>query len=329
MPIALCMTVLNEAASIDELFASIASQTRPPDQIVVVDGGSRDDTVERVARWERKGLPLLVMVHPGANISAGRNTAIASTDAELIAVTDGGVRLEPGWLAALAAAFERAERPDVACGFFVPEPRSVFELALGATTFPTPQEVRPESFLPSSRSVAFTRAAWRRVGGYPEWLDYCEDLVFDIALREAGCRFVWVPEALVHLRPRPAPAAFFAQYYRYGRGDGKADLWRTRHSIRYATYLALPLGLLCARRQRWLLGPIGLAAAAYLARPYRRLLPALGSLGPRQRARAIAWVPLIRLIGDVAKMLGYPAGVAWRVRRGVGRETLARKPRAG
>src|SRR6266540_3768163 len=270
MPIALCMTVLNEAASIDELFASIASQTRPPDQIVVVDGGSRDDTVERVARWERKSLPLLVMVHPGANISAGRNTAIASTDAELIAVTDGGVRLEPGWLAALAAAFERAERPDVACGFFVPEPRSVFELALGATTFPTPQEVRPESFLPSSRSVAFTRAAWRRVGGYPEWLDYCEDLVFDIAL-----------------------------------------------------------GLLCARRQRWLLGPIGLAAAAYLARPYRRLLPALGSLGPRQRARAIAWVPLIRLIGDVAKMLGYPAGVAWRVRRGVGRETLARKPRAG
>src|SRR6266540_3897476 len=176
MPIALCMTVLNEAASIDELFASIASQTRPPDQIVVVDGGSRDDTVERVARWERKGLPPLVMVHPGANISAGRNTAIASTDAELIAVTDGGVRLEPGWLAALAAAFERAERPNVACGFFVPEPRSVFELALGATTFPTPQEVRPESFLPSSRSVAFTRAAWRRVGGYPEWLDYCEDL---------------------------------------------------------------------------------------------------------------------------------------------------------
>ena len=51
---------------------------------------------------------------------------------------------------------------------------------------PTRDEVDPATFLPSSRSVAFRKAAWAAVGGYPEWLDYCEDLVFDLSLRERG-----------------------------------------------------------------------------------------------------------------------------------------------
>ncbi len=31
---------------------------------------------------------------------------------------------------------------------------------------------------------------------------------------------------------------------------------------------------------------------------------------------ALALVPIIRLVGDVAKMLGYPVGVAWRIKNG-------------
>jgi hypothetical protein len=33
------------------------------------------------------------------------------------------------------------------------------------------------------------------------------------------------------------------------------------------------------------------------------------------RLAALPWPPLIRLTGDAAKMLGYPAGVAWRLQR--------------
>ena len=57
----------------------------------------------------------------------------------------------------------------------------------------------------------------------------------------AGRAFVWAPSALVaHFRPAHNLRQFFAQYYRYARGDGKADLWRRRHAIRYGTYLAAP-----------------------------------------------------------------------------------------
>ena len=314
--VALCLTVLDEAAGIDELLATIAAQTRRPERIVVVDVGSTDGTAERIAAWRDRGLPIVLIVRPGANISAGRNLAVSQATAEVIAVTDAGERLDPGWLAALAAPFEDPDPPDVVGGFFVADPRSIWELALGATTLPQADEVRPERFLPSSRSVAFRRAAWERIGGYPEWLDYCEDLVFDLALRAAGCRFAWAPDALTRFRPRPSPRAFFIQYYRYARGDGKADLWRRRHAIRYATYLGLAPALALARRRRWLLAPLALVAAAYVRRPYTRLLPTLVGLPIRDRAVAIALVPLVRLIGDLAKMLGYPVGLLWRWNRG-------------
>ncbi len=314
--VGLCLTVLNEAAGIDELLASVEAQTRAPDRIVIVDGGSTDGTPERIASWRERGLPIELLVRQGANISVGRNLAIAQAETDLIAVTDAGVRLEPRWLAALVRPFEEPEPPDVVAGFFVADPRSTWELALGATTLPAVDEIRPEQFLPSSRSIAFRRAAWTRVGGYPDWLDYCEDLVFDLALRAAGCRFGWAPDARVHFRPRPGPWAFFVQYYRYARGDGKADLWRRRHAIRYATYLGLLLAPRLVRGRRWLLAALALAAGAYVRRPYARLLPSLAGLSARERAAALAWVPVIRLLGDVAKMLGYPPGVIWRARRG-------------
>ena len=37
------------------------------------------------------------------------------------------------------------------------------------------------------------------------------------------------------------------------------------------------------------------------------------------RAKSIAWAPIIRVTGDVAKMIGYPVGVLWRMRRCEGR----------
>ncbi len=328
---ALVATVFDEGASIDALLASVAAQTRPPDEVRLVDGGSRDDTVARARAWATRGLPLAIDVRPGANIAAGRNAAIAATCAPLVAVTDAGVVLAPTWLERLLAPFADPA-VDVVAGFFRAAPCTAFERALGATTLPDEADVVPERFLPSSRSIAFRRAAWERVGGYPEWLDYCEDLVFDLALRAGGCRFAWQPTAVAHFRPRPSPRAFFRQYYLYARGDGKADLWRTRHAVRYGTYaVLLPLLVAAARRRPATAVLPLLLAAAYLRRPYQRLWRATDGLPLAQRLAPLIWPPLIRLTGDVAKMVGYPVGVAWRLRAGsaAGGRTAISRPARG
>ena len=96
MKVSLVFTVLNESASLPALLDSIAAQTRLPDEVVACDGGSADETV-RLLRAETR-FPVRVIVAPGANISQGRNQAIAVAQHDLVACTDAGVRLDPRWL---------------------------------------------------------------------------------------------------------------------------------------------------------------------------------------------------------------------------------------
>jgi glycosyltransferase involved in cell wall biosynthesis len=312
-------TVLNEGEAIRRLLDSLLAQTRQPDEIIIVDGGSRDNTVAVIEEYASR-LPLRVLVEPGANISRGRNVAIAAATGDVIASVDAGVWLEPQWLAKLAAPLESPassfQLPAAVAGFFVPDVRTTFEIAMGATVLPTVDEVKPESFLPSSRSVAFTKEAWAAAGGYPEWIDYCEDLIFDFRLRDAACPFAWAPDAVAHFRPRGTLKSFFKQYYRYARGDGKADLWRKRHVIRYATYLVILPSLLALSLFHspgwWFVLLAGVMF--YCATPYRRLRSSQVALTTMEQVKAALLVPVIRAVGDIAKMLGYPAGWVWRLR---------------
>ena len=317
MRVSVVVTVLNEAESLSRMLDSLAAQAHAPDEVVICDGGSTDGTLALLEAEAR--LPLRVIQRPGANISQGRNAAIEAATGDVIAVADAGVWLSPRWLQTIVAPFEDAGTQAVA-GFFLPDPHTVFETALGATVLPELREIHPARFLPSSRSVAFRKAAWKTVGGYPEWLDYCEDLIFDLRLQKFVGPFVFTPEALVCFRPRPNLRAFFVQYYRYARGDGKADLWRKRHAIRYLTYLvAVPLiAAAGAVASPWWWALYLVAIPGMFWAGWRRLGRAWEGLSSAQKLQAALWVPLIRVTGDVAKMVGYPAGVWWRWRHRAG-----------
>ncbi len=307
--VALIVTVLDEAGAIDRLLESIAQQTRPPDEVVVVDGGSTDGTWDILETWTTR-LPLRCLRAPGASIAHGRNLAVAAATGDVIAVTDAGVRLESDWLEQLLTALK--SDIDVVGGFFKADPCTTLETAMGATVLPALEDVDGPRFLPSSRSVLFRRSAWAAVGGYPAWLDYGEDLVFDLDLKRAAQRFAFAPRAVAWFRPRGTLGALFRQYYLYARGDGKAGLFFGRHVIRYLTY-AVVASLLW--RRGWSLLLLVPGGAAYTRRPYLRLAPELRELPPMQVLFALALVPVIRLVGDIAKMLGYPVGVWWRLRR--------------
>jgi glycosyltransferase involved in cell wall biosynthesis len=313
--VSLILTVKNEEFSLPGLLESIAAQTVLPDQVILVDGGSTDRTLDVARRW-RKRLPLTIISAPGTNISAGRNLALSRTTQPIVAVTDAGTKLDTRWLEEITLPFLRpiSLQPDVVCGFFVAQPVSRFETFLGATTLPDVDEIRSERFLPSSRSIAFRRSLIESGMQYPEWLDYCEDLIFDLRLKRATARFEFRPAALVAFRPRSTPGAYARQYYRYARGDGKAGLFARRHALRYATYL-VGLPLLCARRDRYAAVAAAAGAALYLRQPVRRLLRRRDELTLPDLAFGLLALTLLRLVGDMAKMAGYPVGLIWRWRR--------------
>jgi hypothetical protein len=309
--ISLVCTVRDEADNIAGLLDSMLAQTRPADEIVVNDCGSRDSTAAIVERYIAAGCPIR-LVRGGHNIPSGRNNAIRHASGPLIACTDAGLTLDRRWLERIVAPLEQG-MADIVGGFFRPAPLSLFELALGATNYREPDEIDPARFLPFGKSVAFRKAAWEQVGGYPEWASHCEDILFGRALQRTGCRFAFAPDALVLFRPRSSFRAFARQYFLYARGDGIANLWPLRHAIRYVTYAAAGLLLGSARRRPWLLGALPLGTLAYISAPMRRLRARAPALTPGELAAAAALIPAIRLIGDLAKMAGYPAGVLRRL----------------
>ena len=108
--VSLITTVLDASDSVGAFLESVSWQTRPPDEVVVVDGGSTDGTLERI----RSADTVTLIEQRGANIARGRNVAISAATHDVIAVTDGDCVLERDWLERLVVPLETGA--DVAMG---------------------------------------------------------------------------------------------------------------------------------------------------------------------------------------------------------------------
>ena len=307
---ALVVTVRNEAARIEEFLASLEAQTRTPDVIVVTDGGSTDGTQAALAGFAaRTSLPFRWLEVPG-NRSKGRNAAIEGSQADLIAMTDASVP-DAAWFERIIAPLETGTT-DLVSGWYELRADRPQERCIGLLTQYSLNQVDPSRFLPSSRSVAFTRDLWERAGRYPEVYSGNEDTIFDLAMERLRPRKAFVSDAVVRWRPAHSVRQVYRQYERYAEGDGQAAIFLTKET-RYAAYFAayggglalLVLGALWW--PAWLL--LVIALSAYFVARIRKVLSAgMGRLVPYAIAVIVAW--------DVGRIVGYTKGRLDRLRRG-------------
>lgn len=306
MKVSLISTVKDAVDGIEPFLRSLSAQTRAPDEVVIVDGGSTDGTVEMLRAAE--GVTLVQ--EPGANISRGRNVALAAATHEVIAATDADCILEPTWLEEIVRPIEAGA--DVSMGFYEPVTDTFLQTCMAAVNLPLdPAEVDPAVFNPSARSVAYRRDAIDAVGGYPEWLAIGEDMWVNLRWRERGLDMRFAPDAVVRWRLRTGVAPTWRQYFRYARGDAQAGMHPERHAVRFGVYAGLGAAMASQRRWPKVLATAG--AVAYARTPIRRAWRRLDD--PRERAIAALAVPALMAWTDAAKMAGYAAGVADRIRR--------------
>jgi glycosyltransferase involved in cell wall biosynthesis len=75
-PFTLVTTVFNEISRLDNTIRDVEAQTVRPAEIVIVDAGSRDGTLERLERWRQEStISVKVIVKPKCNVAEGRNIA--------------------------------------------------------------------------------------------------------------------------------------------------------------------------------------------------------------------------------------------------------------
>ncbi|MBA7480180.1 putative glycosyltransferase EpsJ [subsurface metagenome] len=306
MKVSLICTLKNEESSVKEFLDSLLSQSRPPDEIIMVDGGSTDKTVEIIDSYIGNGAPIKLVIKQGANIAQGRNTAIKNAKYGIIASTDAGCRIDKHWMENLIKPFEEDPGVDVASGVYDLVSETTFEKCVAQLSSGRDiDSLTAEEFLPSSRSVAFRKEAWEKVGGYPESLDYAEDTVFDLNLKKAGFNFKIAKDATVYWRVRGNLRSLFKQGYNYTKGEATAGIrgfTTTYKPILIYLSLAILLGL-AAYYNLWYGAFLVIAFIAYYLARYG--LPLLVRF---RKVTCLYYGPAIALVTILSNTLGTVVG---------------------
>jgi glycosyltransferase involved in cell wall biosynthesis len=313
MKVSLITTERNEAGAIAEFLDSALAQSVKPDEIVIADADSNDGTKEIIQKYIDKGAPLKLVVVPG-NRSVGRNAAIEAAAHEVIAVADVGCRLDKEWFKEITQPFRDDRNTGAVAGAFKAAPKTHFERISTDLMIADEDQRDVKTWLPSSRSIAFTKTAWCKAGKYPTYGEFekrlqmkCggEDTLFDLAIKAAGYEFADGLKAVVHWRPRPDFKSFYLQYYWYAVGDGMdltglADhAFFRRLTFKYAGLAFVTAGL--ALTWWWLvvlpLGYLGLGLLRRALGPWRK--------EKQQRFEDLLMMMALLLAYDLSQVYGY------------------------
>lgn len=195
MKVGLYIPCYNAAETLRFCLEGVFKQSLRPDEVIVVDDGSSDDTAKAASLY-----PVRIITHAeNLGLAAARNTAVKALKTELIASLDSDCIPDPEWLASLSAAFDS---PDIAgAGGRIVEgySSSVFDSWRKAHMRQEWGEERKNPAFLFGANTLLLREAIVSAGLYnTEFRNNYEDVDICRRLREKGYSLVYEPKALAH-----------------------------------------------------------------------------------------------------------------------------------
>lgn len=312
--VSVCVTTFNESEeTIQRLLDALSKQTLKPDEIIMVDASASPIFNSQFSIYNQfSNLNLQIINKLNTSRAEGRNIAIKKARNEIIAITDSGCIPQNDWLEEITKPFGPTSprlrgtiHVVVAGGYEMIVKQSLplrgrnnFEKAesvfLGVNT-----KNMGKDFMPSARSMAFTKTIWKKAGGFPEDLnDTAEDTVFNLNLLNAGAKFVTAKNAIVDWEMPDSIKKFYLKIKNYAKGDAVSGIWwhpvkkwRT-HNIKVASII-----------MRYLIFII----AFYIYQPFFWLLAIIYLLFAYRKAKY--WGIILQLTSDFAAMQGFLSGI--------------------
>ena len=230
MRISLITTVLNEEENVGRFLRSIVDQSMKADEIIIVDGGSIDATASIISNLKsqisNKKLSFKFIIKKGTR-SVGRNEAIKNSSNEIIICSDAGCILDKDWIKNITEPFKNP-KVDVVAGYYKGGAENIFQKCLIPYVLVMPDKADKNNFLPATRSMAFKKSIWKKVGGFPEEFSNNEDYVFAKKIKTINADIVFEKRAVVYWMPRSNIKDAFIMFYRFALGDAEAKIFRPK-----------------------------------------------------------------------------------------------------
>jgi glycosyltransferase involved in cell wall biosynthesis len=212
----------NSGRTIEACLVSLAVQTPPPAEVLLVDDDSTDETVARAREVAaRTDLPLRVLRNGARNISRGRNLGLAAARGPVVAFVDSDATVEPGWTQALLDTFDADPGVAVVGGEVITAHATPFAEAVAVNDTTVRDLFTRGELLVSGCNMALRADLIDGERFDPAWV-YAEDVEFVDRIRRRR-RWGLAPAAVVRHESRRGPRDYLLQMYRYG-------LWKVRYS---------------------------------------------------------------------------------------------------
>ncbi|MDD2800543.1 MAG: glycosyltransferase [Methylobacter sp.] len=305
--ITLITTVLNDEEGIKDLFNALLCQITQPDEVIVVDGGSKDNTVATLESYLANFTRLRILHAPNTNISQGRNLAISNASYPIIAVTDAGCRPDKNWLFEITKPLLEGDEVDAVSSKIIAKTNTTLEHYSGLLSLPD-HATKEQEELFYGRGSAFRKTLWEKVGGYPEWLYTAEDSLFALAAKKKGFSILYNPKAIIFWRPRNSLRKIAKMFFLYGKGNGRIAwggeikgvfYWLRNHILLLLSFI---LGFIY---------PFIWLVTAFIALYLYKLIayPSLIKIRIIDKDwRREFYVPLITFVRNISSNLGYLSG---------------------
>ena len=225
LPFSVVTTVKNEGDNIITFLQSMENQSARPQEVVIVDGGSKDNTAVLVRSYaDSSSLKIKLIRHDNLNIAEGRNEGVRNTSHEVVVFTDAGCRLDTDFCRNLVGPLSEDKTIDLVGGIYHPVQYHAASEQL-IPDWSTGDMAWWKSFLPSARSQAVRKSTFWKCGGFPEYLTLTgEDTLFDINYRRFSNKWVYNKKAFVYWKAPTSQEQALRLWKSYGTGDGESGI---------------------------------------------------------------------------------------------------------
>ena len=194
MHVSIVIRTKNEAEHLSEVLEAIERQTHPCREVIVVDSGSIDGTVQIA---ERFGAHIIAIEPQSFTFGYALNVGVAASKGEVVAFLSGhSVPCDEGWLGSLTEEFVDC-RVAGSYGRQVPQPDChAWERMDMERSFGDRPRVQVDDPYFSNANASISRDVWKSIP-FREDLSGSEDYAWAAAAQSAGYRIIYEPRAAV------------------------------------------------------------------------------------------------------------------------------------